>query len=86
MTCKDAGSPHRGSRTGTSRVIGDNGAIFHAWKYAKQHGYIPQDDPIPKRAMCYIAEKHLNIKSSPDELMPRGIYNQVLRIVAEGKY
>ncbi|MDR0470703.1 MAG: hypothetical protein LBH79_03110 [Nitrososphaerota archaeon] len=85
MTCKDAGSPHRGSGAGTSGVIGDNGAIFHAWLYAKQHGYIPKDDPIPTKAMHYIAEKHLGHRAQKDQRLPWQVYNQVLQIV-EAKY
>jgi putative DNA primase/helicase len=37
---------------------GDDGALFHAWRYAKIHGYISAADPIPVRAMKYIAVKH----------------------------
>jgi putative DNA primase/helicase len=82
MTCNDAGSPHKG-KAGASLVTGNDGAIFHAWRYAKQQGYIPKDDPIPVRAMHYIAEKHLGYKATRDAKLPTAIYNQVLRIVQE---
>lgn len=82
MDCNQAGSPHKGI-AGSSGVIGDYGAIFHAWKYAKLHGYIPKDDKIPVKAMCFIAEKHLHFKADPEKPLPRHIYKQVLKIVKE---
>lgn len=85
MTCEEAGAPHKGSGASPSKVRGDDGAIFHAWLYAKTHGYIPEDDPIPVRAMSYIAEKHLGYKNKRGELLPHDIYIQVLEIV-EDKY
>jgi putative DNA primase/helicase len=84
MTCNQAGSPHSGT-PGMSSIIGDNGAIFHAWKYAKERGYISKNDPIPVKAMCYIAEKHLHFKAKKDEPLPRNIYSRVLKIV-ENEY
>ncbi|MDR0493077.1 MAG: hypothetical protein LBH74_05515 [Nitrososphaerota archaeon] len=83
MSCKDAGSPHRGSGAGVSQVVGNSGAIFYAWLYAKQHGYIPKDDPLPTKAMRYLAEKYLGYKAHPDQMLPCQVYNQVLRIVRE---
>jgi putative DNA primase/helicase len=64
-------------------VRGDDGALFHAWRYAKMHGYISIDDRIPVRAMNYIAKKHCNFKPADGELLPRDIYNKVLKIVEE---
>jgi putative DNA primase/helicase len=81
MTCLEAGSPHLGQ--GSSGIIGDNGAIFHAWLYAKNHGYIPENDPIPLHAMHYIAEKHGLCKPRRGELLPAPIFDKVLRIVRE---
>ena len=34
-SCSEAGSHYKGMRR-RSEMIGDNGAIFHAWRYAKQ--------------------------------------------------
>jgi putative DNA primase/helicase len=82
LTCNQAGSPHKGV-AGSSEVIGNYGAIFHAWRYAKLHGYIPKDDKIPVKAMCYIADKHLHFKADPEKPLPRQIYKQVLKIVEE---
>ncbi|MDR2719740.1 MAG: hypothetical protein LBC03_02915, partial [Nitrososphaerota archaeon] len=59
-------------------VRGDDGALFNAWRYAKQHGYISTDDRIPVRAMNYIASKHCGFKPVDGELLPREVYNQVL--------
>jgi len=84
MSYRDAGSPFHGSG-GASRVNGDDGAIFHAWLYAKQHNYIPEDDPLPTRAMHYIAQKHLGYVTKEGEILPRDIYRQVLQIV-EAEY
>jgi len=66
-------------------VTGDNGAVFHAWKYAKEKGYIPKNDPIPVRAMNYIAVKHGICEPVEGEMLPRWAYNRVIDIV-EGKY
>ena len=55
LTCQEAGSGKRGSNAGPSLVIGDERAIWEAWKYAKQQGLIPQNDPIPPRALAYVA-------------------------------
>lgn len=82
MTCREAGSPHKNSNAGSSRMIGDNGAIFHAWRYAKLNGYIPDDDPIPIRAMKYIDEKHKVHGIRNDKFTVNG-WNRVIEIVKE---
>ena len=82
MSCNDAGSHHRGTG-GSSRIVGDDGAIFHAWLYAKQHGYIPKDDPVPCRALNYLADKHLHFKAEKDKLLPTTVYKLVLQILKE---
>jgi len=41
-------------------VTGNDRAIWEAWKYAKQQNYIPQDDPVPTRALrWYVLDKGL---------------------------
>jgi putative DNA primase/helicase len=82
MSCNDAGSHHRGTG-GSSRIVGDDGAIFNAWLYAKQHGYIPKDDPVPSRALNFIADKHLHFKSEATKLLPKQIYLNVIKIIEE---
>lgn len=79
MTCLEAGTPHGG---GQSRAAGDDGAIFHAWLYAKQQGHVPLDDPIPVRALRYIAMKHHGWKGS-DWKLPREVYRRALLTVKE---
>jgi putative DNA primase/helicase len=85
MTCNEAGSPHDGGGGGGSRVTGDDGAIFHAWLYAKKRGYIPINDPIPVRAMHHIAWKHLRFIAEKNKPLPINIYRKVLEIV-EAEY
>jgi len=83
MDCCSAGTSHKG---GGSSVTGDNGAIFHSWREAKLSGVIPSDDPIPTRAMVYIAVKHKLIEEKDIEdgwKLPVNVYNEVLRIVEE---
>lgn len=58
MSCLEAGSPHHNSSAGQSEVIGNDEAIWEAWLHAKKSGYIPDDDPVPIRAMHHIARKH----------------------------
>lgn len=85
MTCSQAGTPHNDD-TGESlesAVVGDNRAIFEAWKYAKKEGYIPIDDPIPIRALNYIAAKHLHFYAKEGERLPCNIYLNAIKIVEE---
>ena len=85
LSCREAGSPHANSNAGPSEIINNDGAIFHAWKYAKQNGYIPDNDPIPIRAMKYIAVEHGIMSRS--EIEKNGLrahaFYEVLRIVRE---
>jgi P4 family phage/plasmid primase-like protien len=53
--CADIGSPHKSSNAGQSCLRADDGEhIWHAWKYAKRNGYIPEDDPVPYSALKYL--------------------------------
>lgn len=83
MTCLEAGTPHQ--KGGKSAIVGDNGSIFHAWLYAKQHGYIPLNDPIPTRGLHYIAKKHGIYNPKTKGKLPKWAYRQVLEIV-RGEY
>lgn len=84
MPCSRAGTPHDDNEdTPDCEMIGDNQAIWEAWRYAKKEGFIPVDDPIPSRAMAYIASKHLHFFAKDGEMLPRNIYNRVLKIVEE---
>jgi len=79
LECEEAGTPHKGG--GQSLVVGDDGAILHAWIYAKNHNYIPQDDPVPSRALNHIADKHLGFKAKPNERLPWHIYINAIKIL-----
>lgn len=53
-TCSDAGFGHNSS--GTSALNLDDGeVVYKIWRYAKDHGYIPDDDPIPTKALVHYA-------------------------------
>ena len=80
IRCEDAGMPHKNSIGGNG--VGDR-EIFHAWLYAKQENYIPDDDPIPVRALNHIAEKHLGYKVKPHERLPWTVYLNTLKILEE---
>lgn len=57
QSCQEAGTPHTHSGAGPSRVVGDGGAMAHAWKWAKQHGHLGSDVQPPRPAMDYLVEK-----------------------------
>jgi putative DNA primase/helicase len=52
-TCNNAGYPHGG---GTSSVdMSDPYTVFTIWKYAKDKGFIPGNDPVPYPGLVYYA-------------------------------
>lgn len=52
-TCNGAGYPHGG---GCSDVnFDDPYTIYTVWKYAKDAGYLPKNDPIPQQGVVYYA-------------------------------
>lgn len=55
--CEDVGKGHKKSNAGPSCIKGDDSAIWYAWKYAKEQGYIPDDDPVPYRAMKHLCRE-----------------------------
>jgi putative DNA primase/helicase len=83
LTCLEAGSPHYNSNTAGSEVTGSDEAIWVAWKQAKETNCIPEDDPIPTRAMKHIARKHDVAQFDDDRLLTTKSYNRVLEIVEE---
>jgi len=87
MSCEEAGTGHNNSQgrrdAGPSYIIGDDGAIFHAWRQAKINGQIPKEDPVPVRGMHYIARKHDLYNPKEGEKLPWGVYNKVLKIIEE---
>ncbi len=84
MPCEDAGTGHK-KNASPSMVVGNNGAVFHAWKQAKLEDLISKDDPIPVRAMRYIATEHKLVSKDFKFVgkLPREIYNNVLKTVEE---
>ena len=52
-SCERAGMPHGGRSFGVDAQDGET--VFKAWMYAKEHGMIPKDDPIPRKALFYYA-------------------------------
>lgn len=88
LECHEAGtghtSGHRAEQVGAgpSYIIGDDRAIWEAWREAKKQGHIPEDDPIPSRALRYIAQEHdLPTESGEDGLLPVQTYRKALNIV-----
>lgn len=82
MDCSEAGTGHKTIGKKASRVTGNDGAIFYAWLQAKKDNLIPDDDPIPARAMQYIAvSRKLLQESDKDQVYRPEIYNQVINIV-----
>jgi putative DNA primase/helicase len=79
LSCEDAGTKHKSA--GSNSL--DDGAIFHAWVEAKNMRIIPRDDPIPTRAMNYVAKKYELVSNNHVGLLRPRIYNKVLKILEE---
>lgn len=61
-----------------------NHEVLQVWKYAKEHEYVHEDDPIPSRALTFVATD--NDLCSKDELadgwkLPSSLYQEALSIV-----
>jgi len=78
LSCLEAGSPHHNSSAGPSEVIGDDEAIWQAWKYAKKNRYIPEDDPVPVKALHHIARKYNIYNPEDGEIIPKFYYKKTL--------
>ncbi len=85
MNCDEAGTGHKNSNAGSSKVTGDDGSIFHAWLQAKRDNLIPVDDPIPLRAMKYIAKEN-NLVINEDAMLPKETYKEVIRLLESGEW
>lgn len=60
--------------------------LFEAWKRAKKDGHLSSDDPIPSRALAYIAREHeLCASEDIDDgwKLPLGVYSEALTLVRE---
>ena len=53
--CQSVGAGKSRSGAGASSFSGNDEALWTAWRYAKDHGYIPSGDRVPTRALDYIA-------------------------------
>ena len=51
--CEQLGKPHGSGSFGID--FQNRSTIYKIWEYAKQHGYIPEDDPIPHAGLVYYA-------------------------------
>jgi hypothetical protein len=64
----------------------DDGEVFAAWRHAKREGCIPDDDPIPHRALQYVAREH-DLADAEDLTdgwkLPREAYNAALATVRD---
>ncbi len=79
-TCSGAGFGHNGSG-GSDVDFDDPHTIYTVWNYAKAHGFIPDDDPMPTKAMVYYAlqEKLCGEKDIVEGWkLPHGVYNKVI--------
>ena len=64
----------------------EDGEVFAAWRHAKREGCIPEDDPIPHRALQYVAREH-DLMEDGDLMdgwkLPREAYNAALATVRD---
>jgi len=88
-SCQDIGTGKKHSNAGSSCLTREEGAhIWHAWKYAKRNGYIPDDDPVPYTAILYIARErdicpYSDLPDSSDESLPAYAYDGVLSSIED---
>ena len=78
----DAGERHPGSPNGRL----EDAEVFAAWRHAKHRGLIPDDDPIPRRALQYVARKHELMAAGDLQggwKLPRQAYNAALETVPD---
>jgi hypothetical protein len=71
----------------------DDGEHFAAWHHAKDEGLLPDDDPIPRRALQHVAREatewdgdlveHETRDGGTFEGLPGGVYNAALTAVGE---
>lgn len=75
--CSEIGTGHKKA----GGTLPDS-AIFWAWHQAKLDGILPKNDPIPTRALKYIAEEHkLGCSQRDKSILPKDVYLKALRIV-----
>lgn len=86
--CEQVGTGHKGSNAGASSLKREDGAhIWHAWKYAKENGYLPDDDPVPYSAIRYLCRDRelcavTEIPDDPDDgTIPAHAYDMALKTI-----
>jgi len=83
LSCGEAG--YKKGR-GFSRRLKDQDIVFTVWKYAKGKGHVPKDDPVPSKAMMYLAlENKLCEEKDITEgwKLPSNIYNKVIELLKD---
>lgn len=90
-TCEEMGEGHTGGSGPSSLHRDRESAIWHAWTYAKDQRYIPQDDPIPYPAVLHLVREHelaapTEIPKSRDESLPRAVWEAALHAVEKLGY
>ncbi|MCK4824221.1 DUF3987 domain-containing protein, partial [bacterium] len=82
-TCGEAGKAHSGSGAGQSRVdLQDGETVYKLWKYLKETGVLPQNDPMPSIAMTWYALDKGYCKTSDIKegwRLPPGVYIKILK-------
>ena len=53
--CGDLGASHKNGGAGSNRLKGKWQLVWYAWREAKSRGLIPDDDPVPWRALVGVA-------------------------------
>lgn len=64
----------------------DDAEVFAAWRHAKREGILPDDDPIPRRALRHIAVDHGHCESSDIQdgwKLPRDAHDDALSTLEE---
>ncbi|KTG22371.1 hypothetical protein [Haloferax profundi] len=64
----------------------DDSEIYECWKYAKQQGMIPGDDPVPYRVIRWLAEREGLVEEDypvKEEGLPAAPYNAVLTLIEQ---
>ena len=90
-TCEEMGEGHKGGSGPSSLHRDRESAIWHAWTYAKDQRYIPQNDPIPYAAVLHLVREHelaapTEIPKSRDESLPRVVWEAALDAVEKLGY
>jgi len=61
-----------------------NREIWLAWKWAKENGVIPKNDPVPSRDLQHIAQSDLGHQpDDPNEMLPYEVYKDALGKIEE---